>query len=363
MSRKRAAAPQGWPAESKSEQWVCFVRHGQASHNVNSANIMTRDNPLTPEGVKQCQAARKAWGREVFDSADLIISSPMTRALQTLYEISGRAKPDSHRTLVTPMCRERWSAPCDEGSPKSEMLKRLPWAKVCQGMTELPEIWWNAHHEDETVRVCEFLKFLLERSEKRIVVVSHGAFLGHIVGYHMDNVGHELMSVGAIKDVPARMKRAWVNINLGLDKAYEKASLRAIVSSPVECLQGIGPVAANALKMVRVDTVWDLADWKLARRAESFCVLAPLEEPGQNQSAHLNVNKAVTEDWWDYPLSHILLAPVDALQGWTKAHSALFRKLGIKTIEDLGNWKQFKRARAICALAEVETPSGSVKGA
>ena len=53
------------------------------------------------------------------------------------------------------------------------------------------------------------------------------------------------------------------------------------------------------------------------------------------------------------PLSELLAAPVDALQGLSAADAeALQKALGIKTIKDLGTNKFFRWAQGIVALGE-----------
>lgn len=185
------------PEENK--RMVCFIRHGQASHNVCPENIHTPDNALTDEGVRQCERARGLWARQVFQEAELLVVSPLTRALQTAYLLNGE-KADDSRFLVTPLCRERWSAKCDEGSCKTELIERLPWIQGWNGLPELSEKFWSASLEDEPKRVTEFLDFLRNRPERKIVVVAHGGFLRWITGSHMGNVDYRVLPLEDIKN-------------------------------------------------------------------------------------------------------------------------------------------------------------------
>merc|ERR1719491_2040245 len=100
------------PAESGKHGKLCFVRHGQALHNVCNANLQTADNPLTDEGLVQCKHARDSWAGQTFAAADLVVVSPLRRALQTAARLNGDTVDG--RFLVTPLCTERWSAKCDE---------------------------------------------------------------------------------------------------------------------------------------------------------------------------------------------------------------------------------------------------------
>ena len=180
------------------DRQICFVRHGQALHNVCDRNVWTPDNPLTEVGLQQCKSARIEWAEDVFEDADLIVTSPLTRAMQTAGALNGSL--EDPRFLVTPLCTERWSATCDEGSRKSELLDRMPWLSSWQGMEDLAEEWWPTSKENVPARVNEFLKFLRKRPERRIVVVSHGCFLSWIVGHYMDNVGHHEVKMEDLRD-------------------------------------------------------------------------------------------------------------------------------------------------------------------
>mmetsp|Transcript_130385 Transcript_130385/g.260103 ORF Transcript_130385/g.260103 Transcript_130385/m.260103 type:complete len:652 (+) Transcript_130385:99-2054(+) len=177
---------------------VCFVRHAQALHNVRRENINIRDNPLTAEGLVECTLARSEWASEIFREAGLIVVSPLRRALVTAVELNSREAWDG-RFFITALCTERWSARCDEGNRKSQLLHEFPWLRVWQGLDDLPEIWWPQQREDERKRLNDFLSFLRSRQEKKIVVVSHGGFLGQIVGFKLTNVGHHTMGMKELR--------------------------------------------------------------------------------------------------------------------------------------------------------------------
>ena len=62
---------------------IYFVRHGQTAWNAENKVCGVTDLPLTEEGVRQAQkAAQHLKDKDI----DLILSSPMTRALQTARE-------------------------------------------------------------------------------------------------------------------------------------------------------------------------------------------------------------------------------------------------------------------------------------
>merc|ERR1712118_621131 len=97
--------------------------------------------------------------------------------------------------------------------------------------------------------------------------------------------------------------------------------------------------------------------------AEALSVLTPVQHEGardlHSQRAHMNINKLLVKDWESSSLADLLDAPMSAFEGVTEDQDKIFRSLGIKTIGDLGKWKYFRWARAICTLAQYETEDGS----
>eukprot|EP00437_Effrenium_voratum_P041232 CAMPEP_0181482816 /NCGR_PEP_ID=MMETSP1110-20121109/45070_1 /TAXON_ID=174948 /ORGANISM="Symbiodinium sp., Strain CCMP421" /LENGTH=336 /DNA_ID=CAMNT_0023608447 /DNA_START=32 /DNA_END=1039 /DNA_ORIENTATION=+ len=335
---KKRKAVDAWP-EGRS---FCFVRHAQALHNVCDDNLWTPDNPLTEAGQRQCQEASEEWGRRIFGEAELIVVSPMTRALQTAYLIGGLKAEDS-RVLVTPMCAEHLSgATCDEGRPLEELRRDLPWAVGWKGVTDLAEEWWTEKRPEESLRVSAFLDFLKDRPERTIVVVSHGAFLQYIVGYHMENAQQHLMSAEDIGTAKKSCLRSSFNIGFAVIAEYEDAPLKRLAKSPLTCLRGLGRKGAAVLATLGPKTVTDLAHWKFARWAESICILSPAEADGNRDVSKLqrkmNINKALDKEWEGWAMSFLLDAPLSAFAGLTPAKDPIFKSIGLTCIKDLGEW-------------------------
>merc|ERR1712217_41514 len=98
-------------------------------------------------------------------------------------------------------CTECWSAKCDEGTHKSQLLVDLPWLRTWKGIEELEEEWWPIERENEFDRVVRFLAFLCARPESKIVVVSHGGFLTHIIGHKLSNIERHVMTHEALQEI------------------------------------------------------------------------------------------------------------------------------------------------------------------
>ena len=75
-----------------------------------------------------------------------------------------------------------------------------------------------------------------------------------------------------------RLPETSMNINKGVDKAYENRSLREIAQAPVSALQGISQEAGETLTHVGVRTVQDLASFKFCRWAEAMQTAAKYEQ-------------------------------------------------------------------------------------
>jgi len=171
-------------------RWVAFVRHAQAGHNVDKALIMNPDNALTDEGLKQAARGREDLAGTTLRQAQLIVTSPLTRAMQTTSLLMG---PDCTVPVqVDPSISERWSAPCDEGTPKSQLLLQdlpgLEQMKFWQGWDVLEELWWPTSGEDSWARAEDFVAKVRDGMPmERIVFVGHGGFWDMVLGKHLNN--------------------------------------------------------------------------------------------------------------------------------------------------------------------------------
>lgn len=182
---------------------VHVVRHGESLHNAkvfasygaDANDIRYADSPLTPHGEKQADSIA---ARIAAIDPDLIVCSPLTRALQTCLRacvgLSG-SKVVVHRGL-----RERLAYSCDVGSRASVLRERFPGVDF----GELEEVWWWREGEGEgsveesverlregapgsptgvepkeewVKRAGHVKRWLVERPERNVVVFGHGVVL------------------------------------------------------------------------------------------------------------------------------------------------------------------------------------------
>ncbi len=174
---------------------ILLIRHGESTFNAayegTGIDPLLFDAPLTARGHEQVAAARLAMRERPVDA---VVTSPLTRALQTTLGIFG--DHPSHPTLSVEVGhRERLESSCDQGRPPAELRAEFPGL----ALDHLPETWWHdegtadprgIHIEPLDVmlaRLHDFVAALRARSENHIVVVGHATFFHHLTGRWFNN--------------------------------------------------------------------------------------------------------------------------------------------------------------------------------
>lgn len=91
---------------------------------------------------------------------------------------------------------------------------------------------------------------------------------------------HMAKAITILKDSETefRPEESKMNINKGVDKAFEKKSFKEIADAPVAALQGLSEEKEALFRTVGVTTVADLANLKYCKWAESIVALSKFEE-------------------------------------------------------------------------------------
>ncbi|KAF8810960.1 phosphoglycerate mutase-like protein, partial [Phlegmacium glaucopus] len=154
---------------------IHIVCHGQAIHNV-QRGYPKRDPPLTAHGFSEAATMVLPF------KPDLIISSPMSRAIQTAqiafcHILQG---PAAVPLTIWPDLREAHDAICNKGVPRSALIEIFPNLDFSLCMEE----WDYEPHSDGTaLEQAERVKAALWKcDEKDIVIVSHQEFILYLVG-------------------------------------------------------------------------------------------------------------------------------------------------------------------------------------
>lgn len=164
---------------------ILLVRHGEGFHNANR-DWRLSDPRLTERGLAQARTLRD--DPRLVD-AELVVVSPLARALQTAMEIFGEGPSKGH-FVVSPLHSERNAARCDRGRPKTEIVADFPGIQAWEGFAELPENWMHPRSDAKKwrkERLPAFRAWLEARPEQHVVVVGHGEFFRGLCGKHMDN--------------------------------------------------------------------------------------------------------------------------------------------------------------------------------
>ena len=178
-----------------SERKILCIRHGESTFNASYAgdgvDPMLFDAPLTELGHAQVAAARL----ELRDTpVDLVLTSPLTRALQTTLGIFGD-HPGRPAIVVDATHRERLESSCDQGRAPADLKREFPTVSL----DHLPDVWWHDDGEPDgrglrveplevlQARMATFVEALKDRREATVAVVGHATFFHHLTGRWLRN--------------------------------------------------------------------------------------------------------------------------------------------------------------------------------
>ncbi len=159
----------------KTEKIVYFIRHGQSVANV-SAVFQPPCSPLSEEGRRQaCCVAR----RVAQFSCAALIASPFRRAKETAAVIAAETglEPEYSRLFV-----ERLKPSSINGMPVTDEVAQATWKRWEESLyTRSLRVEDGENFEDLIARADNALRFLGERREASLAVVTHGFFLRTLV--------------------------------------------------------------------------------------------------------------------------------------------------------------------------------------
>lgn len=157
------------------EKIVYLVRHGQSVHNVQPI-FQSEMASLSGAGRKQAEFIAKRVSKLSYEA---LIASPLPRTKQTV-QIIGRA------TKTTPefsnLFVERRKPSDLDGKPYTDSVASKLWRKWEDNFYKLnSRVADSESYGELIVRADKALEYLKQRSEKKIVVVSHGIFIRTLV--------------------------------------------------------------------------------------------------------------------------------------------------------------------------------------
>ncbi len=184
--------PKGLPGKDDMTKTVHFLRHAQSAFNEvyteGDPDPMLFDARLSDLGHEQVTEARATFKDLRFD---IIIVSPLTRALQTATGIFGG---HDVKMEVEALHREYLESSCDVGRHPRALSEDFPALEF----DHLDEAWWYGESEDHNRvespvivqepmadfvdRVEAFRANLLARPEESVLVVGHATFFREFSG-------------------------------------------------------------------------------------------------------------------------------------------------------------------------------------
>jgi hypothetical protein len=139
-----------------------------------------------------------------------------------------------------------------------------------------------------------------------------------------------------------------IEIHGAVVKAYDGMSPAELADAPVSALRGISQVSGGKLaSTLGLAAIRDMAESRLLEQAEGIVTLADegTGRPGRRSAGHGGKS-----------LARLVDEPVDRLPGITARQArVLGETIRVRTIRDLADNKFFRVARAIAALADLES--------
>lgn len=166
------------PKLSRGDTLISTIRHGLTELNRDKRVGGHTDVPLLEVGRQQAQEARSNFSETPFD---LVISSPLRRAIETALIVTGVAQAD---LIIEPLCIERFFGEM-EGLTRPQVEERFPQVVYLQigriGNSLNPP--GGESYEALRRRAEQFLdQVLADHSGRRIVISSHQAFMQQLHG-------------------------------------------------------------------------------------------------------------------------------------------------------------------------------------
>jgi broad specificity phosphatase PhoE len=159
-----------------------LVRHGESTGNVEQRFTGWLDVPLSARGVAQASACGKRLAAS--GPFDVIFASDLQRARDTALGIAKEVNYDPNQIQITQTLREK-SPGVFTGVTFTDAQKNYPdlWEELMQRRWDyaLPE---GESNQQVAARVKVFFEEILDNHlQKKILVVSHGVTISHILRY------------------------------------------------------------------------------------------------------------------------------------------------------------------------------------
>jgi broad specificity phosphatase PhoE len=165
---------------------VHFIRHAEGYHN-SEQNENIPDPDLTPKGQDQSKHLSTIF--PYFDRVDLVCASPIRRAIQTaLLGMEPYLRSGKHHILALPLAQEATDKPANTPSGMERLKKEygevVDFHRCLDTYVDYDSKQGRFAPDGQSLeaRALELRRFLRDRDEQEVVVVSHGDFLHYVTG-------------------------------------------------------------------------------------------------------------------------------------------------------------------------------------
>jgi broad specificity phosphatase PhoE len=220
---------------------VHFVRHAEGTHNVKQdyAHPDHLDARLTTKGKQQCQALAERIANadalqdpelyQLRENTDLIVTSPLTRCIETaLYSFGPLLSSSSPSNITPPLkmiahdaIRETVNYSCDRRRTLTEIQQDHPSVDYTHCASDHDDIWtkyveqlgcektYPHHRESGELHVVaergrDFFAWLERRPERHVVVCSHSAFMRCLWNFGNNEGGVPMAPPQNVSPAPAQ---------------------------------------------------------------------------------------------------------------------------------------------------------------
>ena len=164
---------------------IILLRHGETIWNAERRLQGVRDIPLAEAGVRQMTATGEHLA-QTFADIDLILTSPLQRAVKSAEIVAGKLGYPTENILAEPLFLER-SFGVGEGMTYEEALAVYPDSDYPE-MELLPDL---IHRANDAITKC-----IWDYSGQNLLVIAHGAIIKAVlvaltegrIGYFDENV-------------------------------------------------------------------------------------------------------------------------------------------------------------------------------
>ena len=171
---------------------IYWIRHGESLSNVSDLNHNIIDPDLTSNGMKQCEELKKKIQFDnLYNQIELIVVSPLTRSLETSKNIFDKLIFKT-KFICLEEIREHIDKPCHKRKKKNILIKKYKFIDFSNLEHENDFLYENFNGletKNEVINRCiKFIRWLKNRREKNIFVVTHGNFLYPMFNNVLKNV-------------------------------------------------------------------------------------------------------------------------------------------------------------------------------